>query len=115
MSATGVIGAVGAVLVIAIVLRLVVRRRLLVKYAALWLVVSVVLVAMALIPGSLSGLASVLGFKVPANLLFFAGFVLLLMVTVQICVELTAVERRIQRLAEELALMQESNEQRRQR
>ena len=107
MSATGIIGAIGAVAVIAVVLRLVVRRRLLVKYAALWLVVSIVLVVMALIPGSLQALARLLGFVVPANLLFFAGFVLLLMVTVQISVELTGVERRVQRLAEEIALIQE--------
>jgi len=107
VSRTGAIGAIGAVLVILDVLRLVVRRRLLVKYAALWLVVSVVLVVMALIPGSLSGLADLLGFVVPANLLFFSGFVLLLLVTVQLSVELTSIERRIQRLAEEVALMQE--------
>ena len=112
MSATGIIGAVGAVVVIAVVLRLVVRRKLLVKYAALWLIVSVVLVVMALIPGSLQALARLFGFVVPANLLFFAGFVLLLMVTVQISVELTAVERRIQRLAEELALIRAEGDER---
>ena len=110
MSGTEAVGIVGAILVIGVVLRLVVRRRLLVKYAALWLVVSVVLVVMALIPDSLSGLAHLLGFVVPANLLFFAGFVLLLFVTVQISVELTSVERRVQRLAEEIAIMQESDE-----
>jgi hypothetical protein len=108
MSSTGLVGVLGAVVVIGVVLRLVVRRRLLVKYAALWLLVSVVLVVMALIPHSLTGLADLLGFVVPANLLFFAGFVLLLFVTVQISVELTKVERRLQRLAEELAIMKES-------
>lgn len=104
------VGALGAVLVITVVLRLVIRRRLLVKYAALWLVISVLLVVLALIPGSLAGLAHVLGFKVPANLLFFTGFLLLLLVTLQVCVELSTVDGRLQRLAEELAILQESDE-----
>jgi hypothetical protein len=107
-----VVGALGALVVIAVVLRFVTRRRLLVKYAALWLVVSVLLVILALIPGSLSGLADLLGFKVPSNLLFFTGFLLLLLVTLQLCVELSDVERRLQRLAEELAIMQEADERR---
>ena len=102
--ATGIIGAIGAVAVIAVVLRLVVRRRLL-HVPALSLVVNIVLVVIALIPGRLQALARLLGFVVPANLLFFAGFTLLLMVTVQISVELTGVERRVQRLAEEIALI----------
>jgi hypothetical protein len=110
MSGTKLIGIVGAVLVILVVLRLVVRRRLLVKYASLWLVVSVLLVVLAVIPGSLKSLADLLGFVVPANLLFFAGFLVLLFVTLQISVELTTVERRLQRLAEELAIARESEE-----
>lgn len=101
------VAVLAALLVVIVVLRLVVRRRLLVKYAALWLILSVVLVAMALIPRSLTAMASVLGFEVPANLLFFAGFVLLLFVTLQLSVELSDVEGRVQRLAEELAIMQE--------
>jgi hypothetical protein len=100
-------GIIGALLMASVVLRLVLRRRLLVKYASLWLVISVVLVVMAVIPGSLRGLSHLLGFQVPSNLLFFCGFVLLLFVTVQVSVELTGVERRVQRLAEELALLQE--------
>ncbi len=112
MNATDAVGIVGAVVVVVVVLRLVMRRRLLVKYAALWLVVSVVLVVTAVIPGGLSRLADLLGFIVPANLLFFAGFVLLLFVAVQISVELTSVERRIQRLAEEIAIIKENDDRR---
>jgi hypothetical protein len=110
MSGAAVIGAIGALLVILVVLRLVVRRRLLVKYAALWLIMSVVLVVVALVPGLLGKASDLLGFAVAANLLFFGGFVVLLLVTVQLSVELTAVERRLQRLAEELALMRERND-----
>lgn len=107
---TAIVGVTGAILVALVVLHLVSRRRLLVKYATLWLVVSCVLVILAVVPDALSWLATVLGFAVPANLLFFAGFVLVLFVTVQLSVELTAVERRIQRLAEELTILRESRD-----
>ena len=103
----GVVGALAALVVILVVLRLVARRRLLVKYAVLWLVVSVLLVAVALVPSSLTVVSSALGFAVPANLLFFGAFVLLLLVTVQLSVELTEVEARVQRLAEEMAILAE--------
>jgi len=104
---TAIIGILGALLVALLVLRLVLRRRLLVKYATLWLLVSCVLLLMTLIPHSLANVADLLGFAVPANLLFLAGFVLLLAIAVQLSVELTNVERRLQRLAEEVALLQE--------
>ncbi len=101
---TEILGATAALLTIAVVLRLVLRRRLLVKYAALWLAVSLVMVGVALVPGGLDSLSAILQFEVPANLLFFMGFVLLLFVTLQLCVELTKVEAQIQRLAEESAI-----------
>jgi hypothetical protein len=42
-------------------------------------------------------------------MLFFVAFGLLLFVTLQMSVELTSVEARIQRLAEELAIAQSSS------
>lgn len=104
---TAILGAITASLAAVIVLRLVIRRRLLVKYAALWLSVSVVLVTLAVIPGAVETVSQGLGFEVPANLLFFTGFMLLLFVNLQTTVELTKVEAKQQRLAEELAIMRD--------
>lgn len=97
-------GTLTAVTVIVIVVRLVVRRRLLVKYAALWLTVSIALFILGAVPTLINSIADALGFAVPANLLFFAGFGLMLLVTLQLSVELTRIEARIQRLAEDHAL-----------
>ena len=103
---TAVLGAVLALLAILVVTRLLMRRRLLFKYAALWLAVTVALVIVALVPGVLEFLARILGFEVPANMLFFTGVGLLLFITLQMSVELTKVEGQLQRLAEELAIAQ---------
>jgi len=106
---TGILGAVLAVFAISVVLWLVMHRRLLVKYAALWLAVTIGLVTLALVPGVLDVLSQALGFQVRSNLLFFAGFGLLLFVTLQMSVELTSVEARLQRLAEELAILESTS------
>lgn len=101
-----VLGALAAVSVAGVVLHLVMHRKLLVKYAALWLVVSVLAVIFGFIPEALQAVSDVLGFEVPANLLFFAAFLLLMSVTIQLSVELTKISAQVQRLAEEVAVIQ---------
>jgi len=104
-----ILGIALSVLVVLVVVRLVVRRRLLVKYAALWLMVSLALFVLGAIPAVLDAASQALGFEVPSNFLFFAGFGLILLVTLQLSVELTKVEARVQRLAEEHAIAQRTS------
>jgi hypothetical protein len=77
------------------------------KFAALWLVVSVGVLVMAAFPRIVSRLAETLGVQVPANLLFFLTAVLLLLVSVQLSYEVSRLEARTRRLAEEVALVRE--------
>lgn len=104
---TAVVGALAALLVLATVLRLVLRGQLRVRYAGLWLAVAVVVAVLALVPHLLTGTAGVLGFRVPANFLFFAGLVLLVVVGIHLSVAVTTLEDRVQRLVEEFALAAE--------
>jgi hypothetical protein len=77
------------------------------KYAVLWLAVSGIALFFAIFPGVLRAITEALGVQVPANLLFFATIVLLVLVSVQLSYELSRHEARIRRLAEEVALQQE--------
>jgi hypothetical protein len=104
---TVVIGALGAVAIIGTVLRLVVLGRLRVRYAALWLAIGGGLTLLAVVPGLLRWVSSALGFAVPANLLFFLGLVLLVLVGIHLSVAVTRLEDRVQRLVEELVLLAE--------
>jgi len=104
---TAVVGALAALLVLATVLRLVLRGRLRVRYAGLWLAVAMVVAVLALVPHLLTGTAGILGFRVPANFLFFAGLVLLVVVGIHLSVAVTTLEDRVQRLVEEFALAAE--------
>lgn len=104
MSAS-VAAVVMAALILILTIELLRRRQLREKYAALWLFVSIVGVVLALAPGLLTRLAAWLGFGVPANLLFFAGFILLLVIAMQLSLELGRREDETERLAEEVALL----------
>ena len=75
------------------------------RFAALWLAVAVVLVFLAVFPQALLWWAELLGFQVPANLLFFGSILFLLVVAAQLSSEISGLEARTRRLAEEVALL----------
>ena len=100
-----VTGVLAGLLVLLLTFELVRRRALREKYAALWLLVSVVALVFAVFPTTLDHLATLLGFQVPANLLFAMAALVLLAVSMQLSLELGRVEDRSQRLAEEVAFL----------
>jgi hypothetical protein len=75
------------------------------RFAALWLAVCAILGLVALFPSLLRGAADALGFELPSNLLFFSAIVFLLLVCVQLSYEVSRLEARTRRLAEDLALL----------
>lgn len=105
MNVTYVLGLVAALVTLGFVIELLRRGVLREKFAALWLLVSVAIVIMAIFPTTLTWLADLLGVEVPSNLLFLMGGVLLLLVSVQLSHEVSRVEARTRRLAEEIALL----------
>jgi len=99
------VAVLGACLILAFMIELLRRRRLREKYAALWIVVSVVVLAAVALPNVLTWLADELGVTVPLNLVFFGSLLLLLAVAIQLSAEVTSLEREVQTLAEEAALL----------
>ncbi|TAM92894.1 MAG: DUF2304 domain-containing protein, partial [Jatrophihabitans sp.] len=65
------VAVLGAVLILGFMVELLRRRRLREKYAALWIVVSVLVLATVALPGVLRWVAAALGVTVPLNLVFF--------------------------------------------
>lgn len=103
-----VIGAVGLALFIGELLRRGILRE---KFAVLWLVVASAAVLLAIFPAALTWIANLLGFAVPANLLFLVSLLLLLVVSVQLSFEVSRLDRNLARVAEEQALLRERIEQ----
>jgi hypothetical protein len=102
---TNWLGVAAAVMLLVFVLELLRRGILRERFAALWLVVGALLLLVAVFPGILRSAADALGFELPSNLLFFGAIVFLLLVCVQLSYEVSNLEARTRRLAEDLALL----------
>jgi hypothetical protein len=90
---------------IAIIIRQVRMRRLKAKYALMWLLVAVVTLPVALIPGLLDEIASALGVAYGPALLLVLGLGFLAVLSVHFSCEVTRLEERTRVLAEEVALL----------
>jgi hypothetical protein len=101
------IAILGSTALLLIVLELVRRRRLLERYAVLWLLSAVVLVALSVWRNLLEVIASHIGIASPPNALFVVafGFVLILLLHFSLAVSRLADQSKV--LAQRLALMQE--------
>ncbi len=100
-----IVAIAGAVVVLALMIEMLRRRRLREKYAALWMAVAVLVLVTVAWPGLLDGAAELVGVEVPLNLVFFGSLLLLLVVCIQLSAEITSLERESQTLAEEVALL----------
>ena len=100
--------ALAAILVLfLVVLDLVRRRKLLERYALLWLFSALALIALAAWGGLLSNVATAIGVVAPANALFVVaiGFILVLLLHFSIAVSRLTDQSKI--LAQRLALLEQ--------
>lgn len=95
---------IGSVLVLLVMIELLRRRQLREKYAALWLVVGLGGLFIAIFPGVLGAVSRFLGFGLPVNLFFSIVGALLLVVSMQLSLEVGRLEEKTRQLAEESAL-----------
>ena len=95
----------GAAVVVLTIFEMVRRRYIRGRFAVPWVIVGVVTTLMALVPGALDWAAQVTGVAVPLNLLFFIGFLGLLLILIQLTAEIGRLEKRLLRVAEEMALL----------
>jgi hypothetical protein len=102
-----VVAIVGTVLLFVLLLELVRRRRLLERYAVLWLFSAVVLLGLGIWRGLLKSVATALGIYYPPSALFVVafGFVLVLLLHFSIVVSRLAEQSKV--LAQRIALLEE--------
>jgi len=99
-----------ALIVVAIIVALLRSRRISEKYAILWLGVGVIAIVLAAFPALLGYVARLVGVQVASNLLFALALILLLGVCIHLSLEVTRLEDRVRRLAEESALLRHALE-----
>jgi hypothetical protein len=104
MSLTVFTAAVGVVILL-FILELLRRRQIREKYAALWIVVLLAVVPLALFPRVSDPIAHALGVASGVSLALFGGFVFLLLVCIHLSWEMSRLEEETRTLAEEIALI----------
>jgi len=106
-SRTQIVAIIGAAVLLLVVLELVRRRRLLERYALLWLLSAVVLLGLASWRDGLEKVARTIGIVYPPNALFLIGigFILLLLLHFSSAVSRLSDQTKV--LAQRLALLEE--------
>lgn len=89
------------------VLELVRQRRLMERYALLWLLAAVVILALAVFRDGLETLARVLGIAYPPNALFFVAFAFVLLLLLHFSVAVSRLADQSKVLAQRLALLEQ--------
>ena len=89
-----------------IVLELVRRRRLLERYALLWLLSGVVLLILSTVRGLLEDAARVIGVEYPPSALFFIAFAFVLLLLLHFSVAVSRLADQSKVLAQRLALLE---------
>ena len=105
MTSSTILGLLGSVLILVTLFEMLRRQRLREKYALIWVVVALSTVLLVIFPGLLTRASDLLGVQVPANLLFFAASMMLLLLSIQFSYEIGRLEDRTRTLAEEVALL----------
>jgi hypothetical protein len=94
-----------ACVVLFVVLEMMRRRKLREKYAGVWLVVSVGVVVLAVLPQAADFLAQHTGVQTPSNFVFLLAGVVLALVSLHLSTEVGHLEEEVRTSVEEIALL----------
>lgn len=81
------------------------------KYAVIWLLAAIISVLLAIFPQVLGAISSFFGISQPINLIFFAGFFIVLLLLMQLSLELARTRDDLRRVVQAMALELEEKAQ----
>jgi hypothetical protein len=102
-----ILSIIGSSVLLVVILELVRRRRLLERYALLWLFSAIVLLALAIWRGLLEDIARAVGIVSPPNALFFIAFAFVLVLLLHFSIAVSRHADQTKVLAQRLALLEE--------
>lgn len=94
-------------LLLFIILFLLKRGRIPVKFALLWIFISVILLLVGLFPEIISSVAGLLGFKTMSNMLIGILISMLIFITIALTIIVSGQKYRITLLTQELSMLKE--------
>ena len=80
-------------------------KRLELKYALVWFFVGVLVIIFAANKSWLQGLSNLLGIELPINMLFFVGFLFVIMIIFTQTIVISNLTRKSKRLTQEVAML----------
>src|SRR4051794_30300808 len=102
-----IVAVLAACVLLLVVLELVRRRRLLERYALVWLFSAVVLLGLAVLRGALQQVAHALGIVYAPNALFFVALSAILLLLLNFSVAVSRLSDQTKLLAQRLAIVEE--------
>jgi hypothetical protein len=105
MSGWQILSIITAGFVLLMVIEMMRRRKLREKYASVWLVVSIGVVVLAIIPQAAEFLARHVGVQTPSNFVFLLSGVVLALVSLHLSIEVGHLEEEMRTSVEETALL----------
>lgn len=102
---TKIVAITASVTIFVVVIELVRRRKLKEEYSLLWILVSFVLLVLSLWYGLLLKITELVGAVLPSSTLFFFGLAFALLILLHFSVRISALERRVTLLVQELGLL----------
>lgn len=106
-----IIVAVIVILALCVIINMIRKKRLELRYALAWLIVGVGTLVLDCFPNLITCLAKKVGIASPVNMLFFFGFCFSLMIIFVLTISVSRMSIRIKQLAQELALYEKSKEE----
>lgn len=94
------------VLALCIIVNMIRKKRLELRYALSWLCVGIAILVLDCFPQLISWLSEKIGIASPINMLFFFGFCFSLMITFVLTIAISRMSIRIKELAQEIALFE---------
>ena len=91
------------------ILGLIKKNKLELKYALSWLFLELGILIITLIPNLLNVISKVLGIYNEINMLFFLGFVFIILVIFSLTMSLSRSSERVRKMAQEIALNSYAN------
>lgn len=102
-----VIIAIGVVAALTIIVNMIRRKKLELRYALAWLLVGVSVLILDCFPNLIAWISNQVGIASPVNMLFFFGFCFSLVIIFTLTIAMSRMSIRIKQLAQELALFSE--------
>lgn len=99
-----IIIAVFIILALVVIINMIRKKALELRYALAWLAVGVGVLILDLFPGLIESISRLVGIVDPVNMLFFAGFCFSLAIIFILTIAISRMSIRIKELAQELAL-----------